>query len=78
MEERSVQGPGMLLCLRQGWGGALEGRRGLMSGAEQYRNQRVRVLSVMGSPDEAILGAPCGAVINHRYPQAADGAQLNL
>lgn len=49
-----------------------------MSGEEQYRNQRVRVLSVMGSADEAILGAPCTAVINHRYPQAARGPQLNL
>lgn len=49
-----------------------------MNVGEQYRNQRVRVLSVMGSSDEAILGAPCSVVINHRYPQAARGPQLNL
>lgn len=71
----AFQGPGMLLCLSWLW--VLEGR-GLMSGTEQYRNQRVRVLSVMGSPDEAILGAPCSVVINHRYPQAARGPKLNL
>lgn len=49
-----------------------------MSGGEQYRNQRVRVLSVMGSLDEAILGAPCSAVINHRYTQAAWGPWHSL
>ncbi len=61
----AFQGSGMLLCLSLV--GVLEGR-GLMSGREQYRNQQVRVLSVMGSPDKAILGAPCSADINHRYP----------
>ena len=49
-----------------------------MSGGKQYRNQRVRVLSVKGSADDAILGAPCTIVINHRYPQAGRGTQLNL
>lgn len=49
-----------------------------MSVGEQYRNQQVGVLSVRASPDEAILGAPCSAVINHRYPQAASGTRLNL
>lgn len=49
-----------------------------MSGTEQYRNQRVRVLSVMESSGEAILGAPRRATINHRYPQAAWGPQLRL
>lgn len=28
------------------------------------------VLSLTASPDEAILGSPCSAVINRRYPQA--------
>lgn len=38
---------------------------------EQYRNERVRILSEMGSPGETILGTPCSAVINHKYPLAA-------
>lgn len=49
-----------------------------MSGREQYRRQWVSVLSVMESSDEAILGASCGAVIHHRYPQAAEGPRLTL
>lgn len=49
-----------------------------MSGVVQYRNQQVIVLSVMESPDKAILGAPCSVVINHRYPQATRGQQFSL
>lgn len=66
---------GMLLCL-SGVGGVW--REGVNGWHRAIQKTVGQFLISDGVFSEAILGAPCGVVINHRYPQAATGPQLNL